>query len=190
MMTLRRQITPRVAVILVMGLFMLPFVFWHVGLWRDFNQNSIETTCTVENVYINNETCSYQCSCVSRCLVGLDRSDSIHCWPECQTCYSSCQKGYLTIIHVFPNKKSISQNITVGVIDQNIFFNTYNLTETIICYMHKKTFELRISRTEDSNYFILHIGCTIIAGGILLAWSCVEIYKVIKAIINGQINSV
>lgn len=189
MMTLRKQITLRIAVILVMGLFMLPFVFWHVGLWRDFNKNSIETLCMIVNVSVKNDTCSYQCNCVSRCVPELGRRDSMHCWPECQTCFSPCQQGYLTLVHILSDKFNITQDINVGVVDQNIFLNTYNLSDTIICYMYiNKPYVLQISRTEDNNYFIMYIGCTIIAGSILLAWSCVEIYHAIKTAINDQVN--
>ncbi len=96
---------------------------------NDWNQDAVQTTCTILRNYVVDDRCSYSCNC---------RKNSNGA-STCQTCYYTCYNGLIDVDYVSNNDTILStievyHHVSDRAKVQNDLHANYPISKSVTCY--------------------------------------------------------
>lgn len=158
--------------------FVIGLPLWFAGYHdrTEWNNDAVETLCTVTNNYVSERQCSYTCNCAH-----------ITAGTYCSTCYYTCYDGRIDATYTVDGTV-YNEGFTPYSGDRNDdnvadkLVNNYPIGKQVICfYQSDDPSDAKLHKPNAQGYYIAAVFFIVLGCAVILGWGVFEL-------INGLCN--
>jgi len=166
-----------------------------------WNDDFIETACTVASYSVEKDRCSYSCNCETVCGFDHNQNQNV-CRDECDTCYRDCYKAYYnsnyTVLENGSRNGNGNRNANEHqiVLSVRMFLDSYTssskakgglnsqkpIGSTFLCYYHSgQPNEVQTTEYNEHRFFVSAIFFFVLTSifGFAFCFAGMSFYKLV-----------